>query len=274
MPDASDIGAEADLALLIDAAREAGALARTYFGNEPEVWLKGNASPVSEADMAVDALLGSRLRAARPDYGWLSEETTDDRSRLSRDRLFVVDPIDGTKVFLRGGDTWTVSIAVVEHGRPVTGVLYNPVRDELFTATRGGGALLNGRPVEASPRKGLDGSRAAGPRKYLDRSAFSGVFSEEPLFVGSLAYRFALVAAGRVDVAAATPRSHDWDLAAVDLLVHEAGGRLTDLAGDRPVYNRPELKHPVLAAAAPGVFDAFVERLARTLSETAGIESR
>ncbi|ENS54920.1 hypothetical protein C036_03099 [Brucella melitensis F1/06 B10] len=138
----SDIGTELDL--LREAAREAGRIAMHYFGRSPEVWLKDGVSPVSEADLAVDRFLKETLLAARPDYGWISEETVDERAAAERSRAFVVDPIDGTRAYIGGQDQWCVSIAIIENGSPVAGVLECPVREELLEAGKGLGARQNG----------------------------------------------------------------------------------------------------------------------------------
>lgn len=260
----------ADADLLLAAAREAGAMAMGYFRCSPEVWTKGDSSPVSEADLAVDRFLGEYLRAARPDYGWLSEETADDPSRLERRRVFIVDPIDGTRAFIRGDEDWTVSLAVVEDGRPVAAVVLCPPRDELFLATRGGGARLNGTPVSTSGRAALPGSRLAGPKGFVRHAVFSDAGVEPVPLVHSLAYRLSLVAAGRLDAAAASSKACDWDLAAADLLVHEAGGRLTDLAGHGVVYNRPSVRHPPLVAATPGLLAPIAALLATAIGERHG----
>lgn len=242
---------EADLELLETAAREAGELALSYFGKDPESWFKGKAgvSPVSEADLAVDRFLTERLRSARPGYGWLSEETSDDRSRLEHECVFIVDPIDGTRAFLAGGDEWTVAVAVVEAGRPVAGAVFAPVRGEMFSGRKGGGAFLNARPITVSGRNSIAGATLSGPHSII---ANADVLSAG--FVGtdilrSLAYRLVTVAAGRVDVGAARGGPSDWDLAAADLLVQEAGGRLTDLSGRDLIYNRAKTGHPALIAA-------------------------
>jgi myo-inositol-1(or 4)-monophosphatase len=246
-----ETGADADLRLLETAARQAGDLAMTYFGRDPESWFKGKGgmSPVSEADLAVDRLLAERLRDARPGYGWLSEETADDRSRLERERVFIVDPIDGTRAFLAGGDEWTVSIAVVEAGRPLAGAVFCPVREEMFLARKGGGAWLNGARIRVSARSAVHGATLTGPHSIVaNKDVISAGFVATAI-LRSLAYRLASVAAGRVDVGTARGGPSDWDLAAADLLVQEAGGKLTDLSGRNLIYNRPGTGHPALVAA-------------------------
>ncbi|MBB5752111.1 3'(2'),5'-bisphosphate nucleotidase CysQ [Prosthecomicrobium pneumaticum] len=247
-----------DLLLIAAAAREAGAIALRYFRNNPRRWTKGVSSPVTEADIAVDDFLSARLRAARPDYGWLSEETADGPERLDRARVFVVDPIDGTRGFIEGDRRWTVSIAVVEHGRPVAAALYAPALDELFEARTGGGATLGGRPLALATPPALDAAHIAGPRRQAKLLG-----TRAPDFVPSLAYRIALVATGRIDVAIAGPNAQDWDIAAADLIVAEAGGLLADLDGAPPRYNRSDPRHPALVAAAPALQHAVAAALGR-----------
>ncbi|AXS39471.1 3'(2'),5'-bisphosphate nucleotidase CysQ [Breoghania sp. L-A4] len=241
--------AQEDLAVIRQAALEAGALALSYFRKDPKVWSKANDSPVTEADMAVDALLAERLRGARPDYGWLSEEAADDRSRFSSDRVFIVDPIDGTRGFIAGDKNWTVCIAVVEAGRPIAAAVYCPARDDMYLAVAGGGATLNDAEARVSARTDLEGAEIAGPRMITRHEAFRDAGVAPGIVVPSLALRIALVAAGRCDAAIARANAHDWDLAAADLLVHEAGGRLTALDGEPLVYNQPSIRHPALIAA-------------------------
>lgn len=240
---------KADLALLEVAARRAGEVALSFFGGAPRTWFKDNKSPVSEADMAVDGFLADVLRDARPDYGWLSEETVDNAGRLNCVRTFIVDPIDGTRAFLAGGDEWTIALAVVEAGRPVAGVVYCPVRGEMIVAHKDGGALLNGKKLSVSSQKTVMGARISGPHSIVaNKDVLASGFEQTPN-IRSLAYRIALVAAGRVDVAAARSGPSDWDLAAADLLVQEAGGRLTDLTGRDIQYNKADTRHPTLVAA-------------------------
>ncbi|MGX4807073.1 inositol monophosphatase family protein [Bradyrhizobium guangdongense] len=238
-----------DAALLQDTVREAGALAQSMFRTELKKWTKGASSPVSEADIAVNDLLEARLRGATPDYGWLSEESADDSTRLSRRLTWVVDPIDGTRNYLGGHDDWCVSVALVEDGSPVLAAVFAPVTDEFFFAVRGRGTLLNDVPVQATQGAALDFSRVAGPKPLVERLKPSlGEVKLHPR-IGSLALRLCRVAHGGLDAAFAGGNSHDWDLAAADLIVQEADGRMSDLSGDPILYNRREVTHGVLVAA-------------------------
>jgi len=235
--------------LLRNAVREAGALALTYTRPDLKHWTKDKDSPVSEADIAVDALLRERL--AETGYPWLSEEAEDDPARLAAHRVWVIDPIDGTRAFIAGRPDWTISAALVEDGRPIAATLFAPVSDELFFAIRGGGATLNEVPIRTTADASLAGARLAGPKRVVET-----ILAHEPALqitprVHSLALRFARVAQGALDIALAGGNSHDWDLAAADLLVHEAGGELTTLAGGAAIYNRREPVHGPLIAAGP-----------------------
>jgi myo-inositol-1(or 4)-monophosphatase len=238
-----------DAALLKDTVREAGELALSLFRTELKTWIKGASSPVSEADIAVNDLLEARLRAATPDYGWLSEESVDDAARLTRDLVWVVDPIDGTRNYLGGHDDWCVSVALVDKARPVLAAVFAPVSNEFFFAMRGRGTTLNGVPTLASPGSALDFSRVAGPKPLVERlKPALGEIKLHPR-IGSLALRLCRVAHGALDAAFAGGNSHDWDLAAADLIVQEADGSMTELSGDSIVYNRREVAHGVLVAA-------------------------
>ncbi len=240
---------EADLELLKDLGSEAGAIAMRYFRKNPEVWTKEGDSPVSEADFAVDSFLKEKLLQARPEYGWLSEETDDNDERLNARRVFVVDPIDGTRGFIGGMDQWCVSIAVVEDRRPVAGILECPALNESITAFHGDGARLNGAAIafDTSPKQKVV---MTGPRAFT-RAVGDGLPEEveKTPFVPSLAYRIALVAMGRVDVALARASANDWDLAAADLIAHEANARLSDLEGNDLAYNCRSTRHGALVAS-------------------------
>ncbi len=230
------------------AVREAGALALQTFRGELKSWTKGSSSPVSEADLAVDALLRERLLAIR-DAGWLSEETEDDPARLQRAEVWVVDPIDGTRAYLAGLPDWAISAALVHAGRPVVAALYAPVTDELFLGVAGSGATLNGAPIRASTGDQLADAKFSGAKRRLDSLAAVEPRIRTAPRVPSLALRLARVATGALDGTFTAPNSHDWDLAAADLLVHEAGGLISTLTGQPLIYNRPEPVHGALVAA-------------------------
>ncbi len=235
--------------LLAEAVREAGALALSLFRTELKNWTKGASSPVSEADIAVNDLLEKRLREATPDYGWLSEESADDAARLKRRLVWVVDPIDGTRNYLGGKEDWCVSVALVENGSPLLASVFAPATDEFFFAARGQGASCNGAPLRATSGTELDFARVAGPKPLVERMKKTlGEITLHPR-IGSLALRLCRVADQKLDVAFAGGNSHDWDLAAADLIVHEADARLTALSGDAIIYNRREVTHGVLVAA-------------------------
>ena len=242
---ASDLDAIA--ATLTATVREAGALALKTFKGDLKHWTKAGDSPVSEADMAVDALLKARLMM--PGVGWLSEETEDNPARLETRRVWIADPIDGTRAYIAGFPDWTIAVGLVEDGRPLLGCVYAPVTDEMFFAQAGKGATCNGARISVADSPSLDGARLNGPKRAMD-----DLLKVEPKIeilprIHSLALRFARVAQGQLDGAYAGGNSRDWDLAAADLLVHEAGGLLTSLAGEAVLYNRLEPVHVPLVAA-------------------------
>jgi myo-inositol-1(or 4)-monophosphatase len=247
---------------LARAVRDAGDLALTTFNGALRHWTKGKDSPVSEADIAVNDLLRERLAAIAPDAGWLSEETEDDGSRLGKRRVWVVDPIDGTRAYIGGLLDWSISAALVEDGRPTVAALFAPAENEFYTAVLGQGATCNRQRLETSDGS-LAQARISGPRRITEQiAALVPTIIVLPR-VHSLALRFARVAQGRLDAALSAGSSHDWDLAAADLLVHEAAGALTSFAGDRIVYNRAEPVHGPLLAAGPSRHRALCDLLSR-----------
>lgn len=261
----SDTAWTADLDLLVGAARLAGARALDFFGQKPQVWWKnGGHSPVSAADFAANDILKKELLSARPNYGWLSEETDDDAGRLDCETVFVIDPIDGTRAFIAGKDIWCVSAAIVHRGRPVAGVLFAPALGELFTAFEDGPALKNGAPVAASGADGARATRIAAPEDMahgIDAHMAGGV--QRIAHVPSLAYRLAMVADGRIDATLVKRNAHDWDLAAADLILSRAGGALVTLDGAPLSYNRPVVSHETLAAAGSTRLSGLVEAARR-----------
>jgi myo-inositol-1(or 4)-monophosphatase len=260
----ANIDALAARDLLVSAAREAGALALEHFHaggrTSARVVTKAGGSPVTDADLAADSLLKRRLQDALPDAGWLSEEAVDDFERLKRRSLIIVDPIDGTRAFVIGDPRWCVSVALVVDGRPIAGAVYAPALDETYAAARGGGATFNGAmiaPVASWPPR-----VAAGPKLVIEAMAAEiGVSVEIVPRVPALAYRLCLAARGAIDFAVAANNSHDWDIAAADMLLEEAGGRLIDASGERLRYNSQEVRRgPLLAAsdaAAPRLIKGF-----------------
>jgi myo-inositol-1(or 4)-monophosphatase len=237
-----------DAALLADAVREAGALGLSLFRTELKSWTKGASSPVSEADIAVNDLIETRLRSATPDYGWLSEESADDETRLGKQLVWIVDPIDGTRGYLAGHEDWCVSVALVKDTSPLLAAVFAPASDEFFFAVRGGGATRNDVPIRATSGTELDFSRMAGPKPLVQRLSERGEITLHPR-IGSLALRLCRVGQGSLDAAFAGGQSRDWDLAAANLIVQEAGGNMTALSGDAIHYNRREVTHGVLVAA-------------------------
>ncbi len=251
---------------LAEAAREAGALALGFFrhgaATSARIDAKAGGSPVTEADLAADALLKARLSAAFPDAAWLSEETADNPDRLARRTLLIVDPIDGTRAFVGGDPRWAVSVALVADGRPVAGVVHAPALGETFVAARGGGATLNGAPLVVSAPADPRRLRAAGPKPLLQAmGARLGATVDVSPRVPSLAYRLCMAASGVIDFAVAARDSHDWDIVAADLVLEEAGASLLDASGERLTYNRPQVRRGPLVGApdslAPRLLEAF-----------------
>ncbi len=253
------------LPAILAAAERAGETAMAAFRHGQRttagVQSKDGGSPVTDADHAVDRLLFERLSAIDPSAGWLSEETADTPDRLDKARVFIVDPIDGTRAFMVGDPRWAISIALVEHGVPVLGVLHLPALGRTFTALAGDGARLGGTRVRVSDAPSLTGGRVAGPEPMLNRLEGLGVEFVAQAKVPSLAYRIALVACGEIEAGFASTNAHDWDIAAADLIVHEAGGFLADRRGQRPVYNQVSPRHGILAAAPLGFRDEITAKM-------------
>jgi myo-inositol-1(or 4)-monophosphatase len=279
MPEAFSTSAAQDLELLRSAAVTAGIIAAGYFRRDVKTWTKEFGSPVTEADILVDKFLHNSLLAARPDYGWLSEESIDNRERLECRRVFIVDPIDGTRGFIRGEDSWTVSLAVAEDGVPVAGVVYAPVRDEMYDASIGGGARLNGAPLTRRCVPG-QGPVIPAPGAVHQELQAAGLDYVRGPALPSLAYRLVQVATGKLDAAVARRGSQDWDIAGAAIILAEAGIELEDVCVGRPVFNRSEVRHGALAALSDNSLKALVHgALLRvygcpeTSSDIAGMEN-
>lgn len=244
------------LAAVAAVAADAGRLAADWFDREYRRWEKAPGNPVCEIDLSVDAFIRPRLMEIDPDAGWLSEETVDDPARLARRRLWVVDPIDGTRDYIRGRAGWAVSIALVEDGRPVIGVLDAPLRGERWRAAAGHGATRNGAAIAVVPRATLAGARV--PADHLPRADRDLTPVGKP---NSIALRMAMVAAGQADLVASVRWGNEWDVAAAALIVSEAGGVVSDAFGRPLVFNQPEARAHGLLATTRGIHAAAVERL-------------
>ena len=238
-------------------ATEVGAMAHASWRGEFKYWDKTPGSPVCDIDLAADALLRERLMAIDPEAGWLSEETADSAERLNCVRVWVVDPIDGTRDYVRGRDGWAVSIALVEGGRPLIGVLDAPARGEHWRAQAGQGATRNGVPVRASDRVLLPGARV--PADVLARRDSDLVAVTKP---NSIALRIAMVAAGEADLLATLRWGHEWDIAAAALIAQESGATVTNAFGHPLRYNSTKGEAFGVLATAPGIHAQAVERLA------------
>jgi myo-inositol-1(or 4)-monophosphatase len=255
-----------DLILIERAVREAGAIARKSFGGTFKRWDKGAGQPVTEVDLAIDKYLHDALTSARRDYGWLSEESRDNAERLTRQRTFIVDPIDGTTAFMKAKPHFTVCAAIVENARPVSAVVYNPITEECFTAALDAGAHLNGAPIHTSDRAAIEGCHMVGPKMMFEHPIWSKPpnMPWPPMDVqarSSIEYRLGLVASAQFDATVALSPKHDWDVAAGDLIVHEAGGCVTDHLGMALRYNGAKPIQRSLVAAGPALHALLLEKL-------------
>jgi myo-inositol-1(or 4)-monophosphatase len=239
------------------AVESASALALDHWKRGPLHWDKSDGSPVSEGDLAVDRLLHEALGKARPDYGWLSEETPDDHARLAKRRVWIADPIDGTRDFIAGGSDWCVALALLEEGKPILAIVACPARDEIFTAMRGEGAYRNDERLTLRDGLRLDAAAVIANRGVLTRlGKAGGVPPRLPLCL-----RLCRIAEGLADATVATTPKHDWDLATGDLIVREAGGKVSTADGAPFLFNRRETRQAGLIAAAPRLHQDIVDAL-------------
>jgi myo-inositol-1(or 4)-monophosphatase len=261
-----EIDAEALIEPLSEAARQAGEIALHYFRHgertHANINHKAGGSPVTEADLLVDQFLEKRLREIVPDAAWLSEEIADSPARLGNPLVLIVDPIDGTRGFSNGDPQWAVSIGLVHQGRPVAGVVHAPAIEETYSAARGRGARLNGERISVSQRTSLHGATLSGPQGFVGSVRDAGAAIVPFPKMASLAMRLVRIASGCIDAGLVGDKSYDWDIAAADLILNEAGGRLTDLDGNQPRYNCETPRHAALVAA-PAAFHAELVTTAR-----------
>ena len=257
MPDSDD------LSLLIDAAYEAGEIAQSFAGPDARAWDKpGGAGPVTEADLAVNDMLARDLRAARPGYGWLSEESEDSGERLTRDRVFIVDPLDGTRSYMEGSSTWAHALAIAEQGEVVAAVIYLPMLDKLYSAMRGGGAFLNDERIAPSDRDTLAGATVLAARPAMAPEHWRSVPDVKRSHRPSLAYRTALVAEGRYDAMLTLRPTWEWDIAAGDLILREAGAATSDRYGATLRFNNADPRQSGMVAAPARLHRDLTEALA------------
>ncbi len=231
-----------DLQLLVDAAEASGKIARKHFQANPEIWDKGDGQgPVTEADLAIDRMLHSELLGARPDHGWLSEETDDNTDRLTHSRVFIIDPIDGTRAFIAGLDHFSHSLAIAEDGKIVAAVVHLPMKNMTYTATKGGGAFLNGQPITPSTQTVMDDAEILVNGSMMKPEYWQkSVPNFKRNFRPSLAYRVCLAAEGRFDAMLTLRPTWEWDVAAGDLIAQEAGAVVTTAQNQTPIYNNPK----------------------------------
>lgn len=252
------------LADTIEIAGAAGAAILKFYRSSFEVTDKRPDNPVTDADFAADRLLKEHLLSRLPEAGWLSEETVDSQERLDKNLVWVVDPLDGTKEFVMGIPEFSVSVALVENGQPILGVIHNPPTGEIFSTQLGAGVFLNGRPVTVSSRVELAGARIDASRSERKRGEFEPFESLVQLTtMGSIAYKLARVAAGLTDATWSRGPKNEWDICAGALMVREVGGRCVDLDDKEFSFNRPgtlvngiiadngHLHQQVIAALAP-----------------------
>lgn len=254
--------ASRELTVAVEAAHAAGAIVRGWYEGAYTVREKSNDSPVTEADEEANQCIHTMIRDAFPDDGWLSEETRDSAERLGKRRVWVVDPLDGTKEFINRIPEFCVCIGLVDHETAIVGVSYNPVRDELFAAERGAGVSLNGAPVRVSREPAMARARFLASRSEAARGeweAFRDALHVE--LTGSVAYKLALIAAGRADATFSLTPKNEWDVCAGAALIAEAGGRITDRYGKPLRFNQPETKLPGIIASNADLYAPIVEFL-------------
>ena len=230
---------DSDLKLAINASFKAGEIIMQYYCDDYEIKEKGYHNPVTTADNEADSYLKSTLMSARPQYGWLSEETVDSKSRLSKERVWIVDPLDGTKEFIEGVPQFVVSIALVEKGTPIIGVLHNPVTKETFHAVKGKGTYLDGNVYRCSIKDSTTDMLILNSRSETRKGLWEPYkqYFKELKPIGSVAYKMGLTATGKADIFVTLRPKNEWDVCAGTCLINEAGGKVIDLNGKELTFN-------------------------------------
>lgn len=248
-----------DIELLRSAAVAAGIIGLGYFRKKLKTWTKEHASPVSEADYQIDDFLAQTLMGARPHYGWLSEETADDLVRLKKRRVFIVDPIDGTRGFIRGDEGWSICLSVVENGKSIAGVIYAPALNQMYEAVIGEGAKLNGKMLAVAPKNDRQPIIPAAQAVHSELDHAKLDYQRGPAFP-SLAHQLVQVATGDLDVAIGRRGAQDWDIAAASVILSECGILLEDVCVGPPILNKLETRHGALAALADNSLRAIIHK--------------
>ena len=260
----------ADVELIKQATREAGRIALSYFSRDIQVWEKSPDNPVSEADIAVDEFLRTTLTQNRSDYGWLSEETEDKPDRLRCGKLWIVDPIDGTRAYLAGRDDWGISVALVEDQMPTLAAFYAPAKDAFYFAAIGKGATKNGTPISTSPCADLSQAKMMGDPSAFQANKFWPVPWPTTMLAeqaNSIALRICQIADAQFDCCVTLRPKSDWDVAAADLILSEAGGKLTTGDGKGLLFNCETPLHKHIVAGTEPIFPALMARVTPALEQ-------
>ena len=255
-----------DLKLAINASLKAGEIIMQYYCDDYEIKEKGYHNPVTTADKEADSYLKSTLMSARPQYGWLSEETVDSKNRLNKEKVWIVDPLDGTKEFIEGVPQFVVSIALVEKGIPIIGVLHNPVTKETFHAAKGGGAYLDQGQYRCSIKDSTRDMVILNSRSETRRGLWEPYKKhfKELRPIGSVAYKMGLTAIGKADIFATLRPKNEWDICAGTCLINEAGGKVVNLNGKEITFNNQKtLIEPGLIAG----YNLSVEKTYKIFNE-------
>lgn len=243
----------------MDAVKEAGSIAMKYFNKNFKTWDKGIDNPVTEVDYEINNFLQNKLCIDRKDYGWLSEESTDNLSRLTKRAVWIVDPIDGTRAFINNKPEFTICVALAVDTLPVIGAVYNPATNELYEAVKSQGAKLNGKPISVSSCTNLNSANLLASRNII-KSLYSDTLKQFK-FINSIAYRMVLVASGKYDATVTLSKKSDWDIAAANLIIQEAGGISTYKDGKLPEFNKKNILHPNLIVTNHALHNKIISLL-------------